>query len=113
MLSTLKSQLLFVREIQSVDTTGVKPLSAIRDETPEGMAELTIGLDTLRDALAQEDVVGHCSRPRRRRARATEAKGQAVEKIPEEDWDVLGTAAEKVGRYFVVRTGKEKKSGMS
>ncbi|KAI0432888.1 hypothetical protein F5Y09DRAFT_300671 [Xylaria sp. FL1042] len=66
MLSTLSSQLHFVRAIQSVDTTDVTPLRAIRDETAAGLREQTIGLVELRDALESEDIVGHARRPRRR-----------------------------------------------
>ncbi|ORY64367.1 uncharacterized protein BCR38DRAFT_485526 [Pseudomassariella vexata] len=101
MLSTLRSQLHFVRAIQSVDTTGVEPLRAIRDETAEGRREQTIGLDTLKDALASEDVVGHARRPRRRR-------GGKVDAAEVEGWDVLGGAEMTAGRYFVVRSGSEK-----
>lgn len=67
MLATLSSQLHFVRAIQEVDTSGVAPLRAIRDETALGLREQTIGLAELRDALESEVVVGHARRPRRRR----------------------------------------------
>ena len=40
MLSTLSSQLHFVKDIQSVDTTGVEPLRSLRDETAEGEKEV-------------------------------------------------------------------------
>jgi hypothetical protein len=104
MLRTLESQLHFVREIQSVDTTGIEPLQAIRDETSEGIREITIGLDALKDALSQERVVGRHRRPRRRRREELvggEGRNEK-ERNPEEDWDVLGMAERKVGRYFVV-----------
>ncbi|KAI1343959.1 hypothetical protein F5Y15DRAFT_368573 [Xylariaceae sp. FL0016] len=119
LLQTLNDQLHFVRAIQRVDTTGIKPLRAIRDETARGTAEQTIGLDALREALAQEDVVGHAQRPRRRRGRRqesgkTDSKGmtsgsekgaRGSMRNAEEDWDVLGNASETAGRYFVVRSG--------
>ncbi|KAI0885291.1 uncharacterized protein GGS22DRAFT_141893 [Annulohypoxylon maeteangense] len=108
MLATLESQLQFVRAIRKVDTTGIEPLRAIRDETAQGMREQTIGLDQLKEALAGEDVVGHARRPRRRRAGKTKGNGQKVEENTDssvEGWDVLGGASETVGRYFVVRTG--------
>ncbi|KAI1093439.1 hypothetical protein F5B19DRAFT_134957 [Rostrohypoxylon terebratum] len=109
MLSTLESQLQFVRAIREVDTTGVESLRAIRDETTQGMREQTIGLDQLKEALAKEVVVGHARRPRRRRSGENTAKGeQKVEDKTDssvEDWDVLGGASETAGRYFVVRTG--------
>ena len=107
MIATLQSQLHFVRAIQRVDTTGVEPLRAIRDETRDGLAEATIGLDTdaVRAALGAEEFLGHCRRPRRRRDVPAGADTKEAE-----DWDALGTASQTVGRYFVVRmkpTGNE------
>ncbi|AEO61857.1 hypothetical protein MYCTH_2312522 [Thermothelomyces thermophilus ATCC 42464] len=111
MLADLDAQLHFVRDVQRVDTDGVDPLPSIRDETPAGLREATVTVDTLRHALAEEEVVGRCRRPRRRRtgtATTSGGKGGQGQKQIEgvEDWDVLGCAAEKVGRYFVVRSGK-------
>ncbi|KAL7623991.1 hypothetical protein AAE478_005548 [Parahypoxylon ruwenzoriense] len=99
MLSTLESQLHFVRAVREVDTAGVEPLRAIRDETAQGMREQTIGLEQLKDVLAREDVVGHARRPRRRR------QEQNIDPAVE-GWDVLCGASEVAGRYFVVRTGR-------
>jgi Asp-tRNA(Asn)/Glu-tRNA(Gln) amidotransferase C subunit len=108
MLSTLHAQLHFVRDIQRVNTEGVEPLYSIRDETAEGMREATITVDTLRSALAEEDVFGRCKRPRRRKRRADQ-ENQVLDGAGVEDWDVLGCASQKVGRYFVVRSGSGKK----
>ncbi|KAI1105057.1 hypothetical protein F4804DRAFT_158047 [Jackrogersella minutella] len=111
MLSTLESQLQFVRAIREVDTTRVEPLRAIRDETTQGMHEQTIGLEQLKEALGKEDVVGHARRPRRRQREEERARkdmgGEEKETVyPEaEGWDVLAGASETAGRYFVVRTG--------
>ncbi|KAI3341300.1 hypothetical protein F4824DRAFT_309473 [Ustulina deusta] len=134
MLATLGSQLHFVRAIQDVDTAGVAPLRAIRDETAVGLREQTVGLAELRDALEAEDVVGHARRPRRRLAQGLlqrqsslpimeggggggEVPGRDSTQGPdgspprqkrneEENWDVLGGASEMAGgRYFVVRSG--------
>ncbi|KAK0706706.1 hypothetical protein B0T26DRAFT_806425 [Lasiosphaeria miniovina] len=59
-------------------------------------------MEVVRAALAEEDVVGRCRRPRRRRGqRSTPAGGLAGV----EDWDVLGTAPQRAGPYFVVRSG--------
>ncbi|KAK6196747.1 hypothetical protein LQW54_011203 [Pestalotiopsis sp. IQ-011] len=102
LLATLRAQLHFVRRIQSIDTSTVGPLVSIRDETAAGVGEQTVGLADLEVALAAEDVVGHARRPRRRRARSS----QQIEGV--EDWDVLKGASEKVGRYFVVRSGPGK-----
>ncbi|PMD59738.1 uncharacterized protein K444DRAFT_529836 [Hyaloscypha bicolor E] len=104
MLKTLHSQLHFVKDIQKVDTEGVEPLRSIRDETEEGVKEITIGMEDLKQAFEKEEIKGRNRRPRRRRGYMVDAQGV-------EDWDVLGTAGEKVelagGKYFVVRSGKE------
>ena len=94
-MRTLEDQLHFVREVRGVDTAGVRPLQALRDETDEGIAEMTIGLETLRVALAREEVRGRMGRPKRR-------TDEPVDTLGAEDWDVLGCAEKKVGRYFVV-----------
>ncbi|KAI1275780.1 hypothetical protein F5Y07DRAFT_165195 [Xylaria sp. FL0933] len=124
MLATLSAQLHFVRAIQSVDTTDVAPLRAIRDETTDGLREQTIGLAELQDALDSEDVIGHAARPRRRSTTQEQQRQSSLaakerggkegellgqERIPtneEEDWNVLDGASETAaGRYFVVRSG--------
>lgn len=102
MIGVLQSQLLFVRDIQSVDTQGVEPLRAIRDETKAGLNEATIGVDQLRGALSQEVAFGRSRRPRRQK----QAEGEILE--VEEGWDPLQTASETTGPYFVVRSGKDK-----
>ncbi|KAL2116957.1 hypothetical protein VTJ04DRAFT_9125 [Mycothermus thermophilus] len=109
LLQTLKSQLHFVRHIQSVPTDSVAPLSAIRDETSAGLQESAIGLDDqgVKTALDQEVIWGRCKRPRRRRKGSIGAAGEHKDtgQAEVEEWDVLGMAQEKVGRYFVVRSG--------
>ncbi|KAE9375755.1 hypothetical protein N431DRAFT_437257 [Stipitochalara longipes BDJ] len=104
MLEILHSQLHFVKDIQKVDTDGVEPLQSIRDETEEGIKEITIGMEDLKDAFEKEHVKSRNRRPRRRR-------GDVVDRKEVEDWDVLGAAGERVelagGKYFVVRSGKE------
>jgi Asp-tRNA(Asn)/Glu-tRNA(Gln) amidotransferase C subunit len=100
MLETLHSHLHFVRDIQKVNTDGVEPLRNIRDETEEGIKDITIGMEQLKEAFAKEDVVGKNQRPRRRHGGVVDTKGV-------EDWDVLGSASETFkmngARYFVVR----------
>ncbi|KAH9907996.1 hypothetical protein F4778DRAFT_456665 [Xylariomycetidae sp. FL2044] len=125
MLSTLSSQLRFVRAVRGVDTEGVAPLRAIRDDTAAAVAEeRTVGLADLEQALAAEDVIGHARRPRRRRQpqhRSEMAESEKTKHIDENDnraavenWDVLGGASEREGRYFVVRSGgKEGGDGTS
>ncbi|OIW25874.1 hypothetical protein CONLIGDRAFT_647603 [Coniochaeta ligniaria NRRL 30616] len=101
MIGVLQSQLLFVRDIQSVDTQGVEPLRSIRDETEAGLKEATIGVDELRDALSREVALGRSRRPRRQK--------HMEKPTPEvEGWDPLHTASQTTGPYFVVRSGKSK-----
>ncbi|PVI03231.1 hypothetical protein DM02DRAFT_640805 [Periconia macrospinosa] len=96
MLDTLSAQLHFVGEIQQVDTKDVTPLRAIRDETKAAEKEQTITLETLKDAFAQEKVIGkHHKRIQRDTTIPIDASDV-------EDWDVLGSAERKVGKYFVV-----------
>ncbi len=104
MIETLQSQLHFVRAVQSVDTEGVEPLTAVRDETEQGVAESTITLETLRPALEGETRVGHYERPRRvRDASAGSGRGEDG-RVDAERWDVLGTASQKAGKFFVVQS---------
>ena len=98
-IATLRTQLHFVRDVQSVDTAGLKPLQAIRDETKEGMKQYTIGIKDVEQALLQEDSYGHNRRPRRRKGKAS--AGDV------EDWDALATAARKAGRYIVVNGAEQ------
>jgi hypothetical protein len=100
MLKTLSSQINFVKEVQSIDTTGVTPLRAIRDETVEGQKEIEIGLDDLKDLLAREQRVG-------RAGRIKKTNEDPAESREAENWDSLGSAEETHGRFFVVRTGKK------
>lgn len=100
MLKTLSSQLHFVKEIQSVDTSGVEPLRSIRDETREAEKEVEITMGDLKEAFAKEERVGRTGRLRRRKDLPVDTDGA-------EDWDVLGHASRRVGRYFVVESGKQ------
>ena len=99
MLKTLSSQLHFVQEIQKANTTGVQPLQSLRDETAQGEREAELGLEALKEALAAEDVRGKFHlRIRRRR--------DAAQTVKKDEWNVLGSAGKKTGRYFVVEGGK-------
>lgn len=103
MIKTLQSQLQFVRAVQSVNTDGVEPLTAVRDETEQGLVENTITLETLRPTLEKEELVGHYKRPKRVR----EQRGAGEDgRVEEERWDVLGTASRKAGKFFVVQSKK-------
>lgn len=86
--------------MQSVDTIGVNPLCAIRDETNQGILESTVTLETLKAVLDKEEVVGHYKRPRR-------TSNPNPNPGPEtEGWDVLGTASRRAGKFFVVQSKK-------
>ncbi|KAI9874401.1 MAG: hypothetical protein M1830_009789 [Pleopsidium flavum] len=100
MLQNLSSQLHFVKEIQNVDTTGVEPLRSIRDETREAEKENEIKMEDLKEAFSKEEIIGRSGRLRRRKDLPVDTKGA-------EHWDVLGQASRKVGRYFVVESGKD------
>ncbi|KAG6008219.1 hypothetical protein E4U21_004818 [Claviceps maximensis] len=95
MIETLQSQLHFVRAVQRVNTAGVEPLRAIRDETPEAVLENTVTLEDMKSFLSDEELVGHYKRPRRIQKKIHEA---------DEKWNVLGTASRKAGKYFVVQS---------
>ena len=100
MLKTLESQIHFVKEIQSVDTSGVEPLQCIRDESTEAVKENMIGMDRVKDALAKEKVVGRSRRIQRfKTEKNSHPDGNAW------DGNALGYAAKTKGRYFVVESG--------
>ncbi|KAK0366324.1 hypothetical protein LTR91_007503 [Friedmanniomyces endolithicus] len=100
MLSTLASQLHFVKEIQKVDTEGVEPLRSLRDETAQGEKEAELGMVALRGALEREEIRGTHHRRTRRKRGGRDGDGG-------EKWDPLGTAGRKMGRYFVVEGEKQ------
>jgi hypothetical protein len=101
MLDSLHSHLHFVTHIRSVDTTSIPPLQSLRDETTAGNEDQEIGLEDLEDALGKEEVKGrYYKRIRRRQEDAKEGESA-------QNWDVLGQARKKVGRFFVVEGGKE------
>jgi hypothetical protein len=86
-----------VREIQSVDTTGVEPLRAIRDENVQAEKEQEVTLESMKEALGREEHVGkHVKRLRRRPER-----DGTVEDAPS-DWRPLDAAKRSVGEYFFV-----------
>jgi Asp-tRNA(Asn)/Glu-tRNA(Gln) amidotransferase C subunit len=97
MLDTLAAQLHFVGKIQEVDTTGVQPLRAIRDETAAAEEEQTITHGKVQRALEKEKVVGRYHKRIERDTTPVDAKDA-------EDWHVLGSAERKSGKYFVVES---------
>lgn len=99
MLETLASQLYFVQEIQKVDTTGVEPLRALRDETLETEKASEVTLRSLKEALDQEEVIGeHHKRVRRK-------QGQINITDNPGGWKPLDHAQRKIGKFFVVDSG--------
>jgi hypothetical protein len=100
MLQTLESQIHFVKEIQRVDTSSVRPLRRICDETEDAQREQTIGLADLKPALDAESRVGRLRRIRR-------AKGEKLEHPDGQigAWDPLEVASKKKGLFFVVQSG--------
>ncbi|KAL2759564.1 hypothetical protein ACRALDRAFT_2045335 [Sodiomyces alcalophilus JCM 7366] len=100
LLAALHSHLRFVRAVQAVDTAGVEPLRALRDETVRGRREATIGLAELQSALKNEVRLGHRKRPRRVREKGM--SGDDPEVKAAEDWQPLNTATRTAGKYFVV-----------
>ena len=102
MIKTLESQLRFVDAIQTVDTTGVKPLQSIRDETDKGMRENEITLESMKADLAKEVVSGHSRRIRNGKEWGKEASAEKAQ----DHADPLKLAPNKIGRFVVVETGK-------
>lgn len=101
MLHTLHTQLHFVRDIQSVDTTGTSPLRAIRDETSAGVLETTVTLEKVQAILERETKFGHRRRPRRSR------DGER-ERSEEEMLVEAATAPRREKGYYLVESGKAK-----
>lgn len=103
MLRTLEAQIHFVKSIQDVDTKDILPLRAIRDESREAIKESTINLDTLKEALAKEQVVGR----RRKIQRQTTTTEEGASHVESDQWDgnALGSATKTAGKYFVVQSG--------
>ncbi|CAE7025847.1 hypothetical protein CFE70_003673 [Pyrenophora teres f. teres 0-1] len=97
MLDTLADQLHFVGKIQEVDTTGVIPLRAIRPEGQAAIKEQIIGLEQVKEVLDSEKVIGQHYKRIQRDTTPKDAKDV-------EDWDVLGSAERKSGKYFVVES---------
>ena len=100
MIKTLESQLHFVQAIQGVDTTSIEPLQSIRDETHEAEMENEISLQTLKEDLEKEVIVGMSRRIRSRQGVSTEEDEDTA------GWDSLALASKKSGRYIVVEIGK-------
>lgn len=104
LLKTLQAQIHFVKEVQKVDTTGIEPLRAIRDETAEAIKQETITLKDLRPYLDKEEKVGRNGRIRRRKDPDDHGGDSA------HTWDPFGMSADrskKHGKHFVVKRAKK------
>jgi Asp-tRNA(Asn)/Glu-tRNA(Gln) amidotransferase C subunit len=99
MLRTLESQVHFVKEIQRVDTTGIKPLQSIRDESVQALNECSIGLDSLKEVMAKERVTG-----RRRRIQRIQSTKSDLPDAMAWDGNALGSASNTMGKFFVVKS---------
>ena len=104
MIADLQDQLHFVRAVQSVDTKGVEPLSAIRDETEEARMESKITVESLNEEFEKEEVVGFSRRIKRKKGvdekrRKEEEKGEVGN-----GFSLLKQAPKKSGRFVVVNT---------
>jgi len=108
MLRTLAAQLHFVRQMQAVDARRVEPLRAVRDESADAQREREVTLRRVAGALGAEEGVG---RHVRRVRRVGDGEG-AVCDAPE-GWRPLEAAKRRVGRYFVVDTGKGDGDGVA
>ena len=102
MICDLQSQLGFVRAIQEVDTEGVEPLVAVRDESVEGERERVIGLEAMRGELGREEVVGMRGRVVRRKGGGDVEGREEVGGL-----ELLAQAPRRLGRYVVVDTAKD------
>lgn len=114
MVKDLQSQLKFVQAIQEVDTKGVEPLEAIRDETKAAEMENTITVDTLQAEFEKEEVVGRRGRIRRKKPEMDDVEKNAHSDengastvSATKQWDPLRQAPKKQGRYFVVDTAND------
>jgi Asp-tRNA(Asn)/Glu-tRNA(Gln) amidotransferase C subunit len=99
MLRDLASQLHFVKQLQQVDTEGVEPLRAIRDESDEAEKAAELTVDKLKHAFDGEHVVGHHYRRIRRRKQPAASQ---VDIDTPSHWQPLEHAQTPQGKYFVV-----------
>lgn len=127
----------FVDALQEVNTDGVEPLVVLRNETEQGVKDITIGLEDLKEALDKEEIKGRMKRPRRKSEEVVmtidnevkveelaeresadpqllaRKKTEEIMQIKrEEEWDCLSHASETMehagAKYFVVRAAKPK-----
>ena len=125
LLHDLRSQVHFVKHLQSVDTSDVEPLVAIRDETEAAKQERQVTLADLQPWLDNEAKVGRNGTVRRRKTDLRAAAEAEQKRMREEEagkasddggaerflWEDLKPSGEEEGRrwgkYYVVRRGKK------
>lgn len=119
LLSTLRSQVHFLSEIRAVDTTGVKPLVAIRDETDESREERTIGLEDMMPWLNLEEKIGRNGRVRRKKIERVKEVVDGKERLKHGrmEWSAFNLAMDtegrrhmrtnRVGGWFVVKKNRK------
>ena len=114
MLQDLRDQVHFIKEIQKVDTTGVQPLVAIRDETSEHIREKTVTRSSLAEFVALEEKKGKNGTIRRRKDTYQVTSFTPDSEPWQEDrlgwsqvdnpWDTgEGAEARRMGKFFFVR----------
>lgn len=118
MLETLRQQIHFVKEIQKVDTTGIEPLVAIRDETEDSIWHNMITEKKLQHYLDQEEKVGRNGTIRRRKdaiPRIVKDEDVSPDRAPQsqilQDPFLLNSKGEnekgrRIGNYFYVQRSK-------
>ena len=119
MIADLEDQLHFVKHVQSVDTEGVEPLVAIRDETEEAKRSSEVTVERLKGEFEKEKRVGFAGRIRRRKDVKEGEKEvengkrfsyrplrqtQRADGEEKDGWELLSQAPNKQGRFVVVDT---------
>jgi aspartyl/glutamyl-tRNA(Asn/Gln) amidotransferase C subunit len=114
MLRDLKDQVHFVKQIQKVDTTGVQPLVAIRDETAEYRDEHLFTRASLAEYIALEEKQGKNGTIRRKQdtyqtmtftqdSRPWKPDPLIWSKV-EDPWNLgEGSKTRKMGQFFFVK----------
>ncbi|KIW14685.1 hypothetical protein PV08_07469 [Exophiala spinifera] len=117
MLNTLRQQVHFVKEIQKVDTTGVQPLVALRDETAEARSERQFTRSSLKEFLDLEEKRGKNGTIRRNKeveprrnilTKPRQFQAEHTDDRLEDPFNLSNDPAahksdKKRGQYFVVR----------
>ena len=120
MLSTLRAQVHFVKEIQKVDTTGVEPLVSIRDETRDHVWSSMMTEEKLEPFFRMEEKVGVNGTIKRRENRKSaiishgDADGDAGAEVETDPVDkpfsmAVGESEQgrRIGQFFYVRRSKK------